>query len=294
MSKGETEQSNMPSLFPEVPPEREAIIVPMNELPPDVLLLSPEVSQDLVDSMNEWGLQQPIVVSPVRSNGDREVYAGNRRIKAARKLGWKEIEGYELTQSANAPEIDPRVLAEQLNATAKPNPIVQLESIEHLWDKGYDEKQIAKALKLKLGTVRARLRLQSLHPKIREGVKRNKISFGNADRAAKMSDATQERRARRFQEDGKLPWSVIDEERRRKVEAATASFDIDEELEEMPDFDDIGGSDHDARAGGYPAPIDEPERARLERRVAEVLEAGKKSSWSKADAESIRKLLEAL
>lgn len=318
--------TQMPSLFPENLPEREAITVPMSELPPDVLLLSPEVSQDLVDSIKEWGLQQPIVVSPVRKNGDRDVYAGNRRIKAARKLGWDEIDAYELTQDPNAAEIDPRVLAEQLNSTAKPNPIVQLESIEFLRQKGYDEKQISKALKLKLGTVRARLRLQTLHPKLREGVKRNKISFGNADRIAKMSETVQERLAKRFVEDGKLPWSVIDEERRRKTAAVTASFDIDDELDEIPNGADptteaimkeMYESVRELKGSGFsteelralldtpmpetipdpPAPrvlpITGEEYLELKEKVDTVL-GGKRPAWTKNEARIASKLLEAL
>lgn len=287
-------------LIPDKPPEREPVLMKLDEFAPDALLLSPEVDQGLVESMNEWGLQQPIVAGPVQ-NGEREVYAGNRRIKAARRLGWTEIEGFELTQDPNN-TIDPHVLAEQLNSTAKPNPIVQLEAIEILRAKGHDEKGIARALKLKLGTVRARLRLQKLHHKIRDGVKRNKISFGNADKIAKMSEETQERLAKRFQEDGKLPWSVIDEERRKKVAEVTEGFELD--IGALPGADVFGGDTNPteaetlANAGGSDSKatagepvLDDKEEARLEAKVWDVLEEGKKPSWSKADAESIAKLL---
>jgi ParB/RepB/Spo0J family partition protein len=240
--------------------------------------------------MKEWGLQQPIVCSPVKENGDREVYAGNRRIKAARRLDWKEIEAFELTQDPNN-TIDPRVLAEQMNSTAKPNPVLQLEAIETLLEKGYSEKQISAALKLKLGTVRARMRLRTLHPTIRSGVKRNKVSFGNADRIAKMSEATQERLAKRFEADGKLPWSVIDEERRKKVDEVTDAFDID--LDGMDGAEAFAHTVAPQGDSAKPAPqgISDEERERLGARIKAVLEDGKKPSWSKADADAVAKLL---
>lgn len=293
-------EREMPPLFPEIPPEREAISVPLDQFPPDALLLSPEVDQGLVESIKEWGLQQPVVVGPLE-NGEREIYAGNRRIKACRRLGMDEIDAYELIQDPNS-TVDPRVLAEQLNSTAKPNAILQLEAIETLEAKGYPEKEIAKALKLKLGTVRARMRLKKLHPKLRQGVRRNKISFGNADRIAKMSEATQERLAKRFAEDGKLPWSVIDEERRVKVEEVTEAFDID--LGEMPgaeSFTDavqvtkLPPSMHrTAEELGIepfaPVQLEDGERERLAKKV-EAAREGKKPKMSMQDAHSIAKLL---
>lgn len=284
-------ETTMPPLFPEIPPDREAVVMRLEEFPPDALLLSPEVDQGLVESIQEWGLQQPIVASPVDpKTGEREVYAGNRRIKATRRLGWVEIAGFELTQDPNS-TVDPHVLAEQLNSTAKPNPIVQLEAIEILLGKGYSDKQVSKALKLKLGTVRARMRLKELHPKLREGVKRNKISFGNADRIAKMSEATQQRLADRFVADGKLPWSVIDEERRKKVDDVTESFDLD--IENLPGWEDVGGSDPEATASGEQQQpvLDDKEQARLEAKVWDVLDTGKKASFTKRDAESVAKLM---
>lgn len=280
-----TEETKLPKLIPDVPPDVEPVEVPMSELPPDALLLSPEVSTDLVESLKEWGLMQPIVVGPVDEHGDRPVFAGKRRIKAARELEWETIPAYEVTQPDH--QGDPLVLMEQLNSTARPNPMQQLEAIEHLEGEGYSEKDIAKALKLKLGTVRARLKLKELHPTLKEAVRRNKFSIGNAYKVAKMSKATQERLAARYMADGKLPWSVIDEERRKKVDAAGEGLGLD--------FADTPGAEAFVGPGaGFEAPaylsLETEEREALEGKIERV-RAGKKPAWSKADAESVAKLL---
>jgi len=44
---------------------------------------------DLVNSIGEVGLQQPIVVTPVNS-----IISGHRRFKAIHSLGWTEVETF--------------------------------------------------------------------------------------------------------------------------------------------------------------------------------------------------------
>jgi ParB-like chromosome segregation protein Spo0J len=279
-----TDEATM-KLIPDVPPDKKPMKMNLDEFPPDALLLSPKPTGEMVESLKEWGQWQPVVASPLDDNGEREVYAGNRRIKAARQLGWEELDGIELIQGEDA-TVDPRILAEQLNSTIKPNPIVQLEAIELCEEKGVtDPKEIARVLKMKVGKVKARKRLATLHPKLREAVKHNEISFGNADRIAKMSEATQERLAERFVEDGKLPWSVIDEERRKKVDEVTESIELD--IGGMPGAEDFDGMT--SIADDTP-PISDDDAVELLAR-ADRVENGGKVSWSKQDAKSIKALL---
>lgn len=282
-----TDEATM-KLIPDVPPDKKPMKMKLDEFPPDAILLSPKPTGEMVESLKEWGQWQSVVASPLDENGEREVYAGNRRIKAARQLGWEELDGVELIQSADA-TVDPRILAEQLNSTIKPNPIVQLEAIELCEQRGVtDPKEIAKVLKMKVGKVKARKRLAELHPKLRAAVKHNEISFGNADRIAKMSEATQERLAERYTADGKLPWSVIDEERRKKVDEVTEAIEAPLDIGGMPGAEDFDGMA--SKALERPE-IDDEEVGRLQEKVAKVLEDGKKPAWSKADAESIKALL---
>jgi ParB family chromosome partitioning protein len=50
---------------------------------------SPSELEDLINSIQEYGIIQPLIVT--RSNGDYELIAGERRLRAARTLGLKTV-----------------------------------------------------------------------------------------------------------------------------------------------------------------------------------------------------------
>lgn len=228
MTQNEETQREELRLLPEEMPEVVRTEIPLAELPPNDLLAGPPPTPELVRSIRDYGLMQPIVVSENAGAGPKwTVHGGRRRIQAKREIGDESIDSYVVGADAWG-DLPGETLTILLNATAKPNAVAELESIEKLIAGGADEKEISRATGLKLGTIRARLRLSELHPDLRDALRQNKLSMGNAYTAVKLSRAGQERLAAVYAEKGKLVHADVDEERRRKVAVSTEALGLDD------------------------------------------------------------------
>src|SRR4026209_28165 len=77
--------------------EREGSLVelPIHDIKPNPFqprkTVDPTPLEELVSSINQAGLLQPVVVRRAPANGGSELLAGGRRLRAGQQLGWERI-----------------------------------------------------------------------------------------------------------------------------------------------------------------------------------------------------------
>jgi ParB family chromosome partitioning protein len=132
---------------------------------------------ELEASIKENGLLQPIVVR-AEGDGKWELVAGERRLRAAGRLGWAEI-------PAIVREFDDRAmltlaLVENLQR-ADLNPLEEAEGFQRLIDEfGLTQQQVADAVGKDRTSITNLLRILTLQPAVRQLVERCSISAGHA------------------------------------------------------------------------------------------------------------------
>jgi ParB family chromosome partitioning protein len=133
---------------------------------------------ELQESLKASGLLQPITVRRRPGKDGFELIAGERRLRAAVKLGWKEI-------PAIIKEIDDRTLltlalVENLQRTDL-NPIEEGEGYHRLsHDFGLTQQQIAETVGKDRTTVANMLRVLQLPESVRRLLQEGKLSMGHA------------------------------------------------------------------------------------------------------------------
>lgn len=138
---------------------------------------NPEELQELEQSLRTSGLLQPITVRQ-GAEGTYQLVAGERRLRAATRLGWSAI-------PAIVKEFDDRdmlVLAMVENLQrADLNPIDEALGYERLTrDFGHTQQQVADAVGKDRSTVANFLRLLSLPEGIRKLVREGQLTLGHA------------------------------------------------------------------------------------------------------------------
>jgi len=115
--------------------------------------------QELADSMREQGLIQPIIVRP--HNGGYQLIAGERRFRAAKILGWKDIRAE--VQEMDDFEAEEKSIVENVHRGDLKGQ--ELEAIlRDLWNKGYPhryESQVGLARRLGMSKGRVTELLQA-------------------------------------------------------------------------------------------------------------------------------------
>ncbi len=243
--------------------EEAAAALPANDL--SVALVDPNPWQprtvlgdadlaELADSLREHGLVQPIVV---RARGDRyQLIAGQRRLAAARKLGWERV-------PARVLEVEDRQMAEiAIVENLQRRDLDALEKAasfkQYLATWGCTQEELAKRLSIDRSHVANLIRLLELPEAVQRKLREGKLSMGHARALLPLGDeAEQIRLADRVASEG---LSV------RAVET---------EIQELLRHDEAEESDTDAEpaAGGEPsAPKRKPGRpaARRPGQVAAV------------------------
>ncbi|MGQ0814459.1 MAG: ParB/RepB/Spo0J family partition protein [Gemmatimonadota bacterium] len=135
---------------------------------------------DLVASLRENGLLQPIVVRPSRtgSGADWELVAGERRWRAAMRLGWKEI-------PATVRDVDDRTLlvlalVENLQR-AELSALEEAEGFRRLGEEfQLNQQQIAEVVGRDRSTIANSLRLLQLPPSVRQMLADGRLTAGHA------------------------------------------------------------------------------------------------------------------
>jgi len=138
---------------------------------------------ELADSLQEYGLLQPVVVRRVEDG--HELIAGHRRVAAARQLGWTEIaavvreetddQAYLLTLTENLQREDltPKEEAEALEVLVR--------------ERGWTTRQIGQAIKRSHIYVSRRLRVFE-DPALAPLVLENKLAVSTAEELLRVPD----------------------------------------------------------------------------------------------------------
>jgi ParB family chromosome partitioning protein len=165
---------------------------------------------DLANSMQASGLLQPVIVRP--RDGGYELIAGERRWRAAERLGWPKI-------SAVVREVDDRTLLtlaliENLQRDDL-SPIDEAAGFRRLGEEFHlGQAEIARVVGRDRSTVANFLRLLQLPPDVQAMVHEKRLSAGHARALLGLSDA--DRQSALAAEAIDQGWSV------REIEAAVA------------------------------------------------------------------------
>ena len=165
------------------PPEASSALrtVPIGQIRPNPYQprqeFRPDELADLESSLRANGLLQPITVRPA-AGGGYELIAGERRYRAATRLGWTEI-------PAIVKEIDDQTLltlalVENLQRSDL-NPIEEAEGYQRLIAEfGLTQQQVAEVVGKDRTTVTNMLRLLGLPASVRRMVQEGKLTHGHA------------------------------------------------------------------------------------------------------------------
>jgi ParB family transcriptional regulator, chromosome partitioning protein len=145
--------------------------------------------RELQSSLNASGLLQPITVRPAPGGKGYQLVAGERRLRAATALGWRDI-------PAAVRQVDDRALltlalVENLQRSDL-NPIEEADGYKRLVDDfGLSHSQIAEMVGKDRSTVANLLRVLNLPASVRNWVRSGELSLGHARALLPLSDAAQ-------------------------------------------------------------------------------------------------------
>ena len=139
-------------------------------------IFNKESLDELSNSINEKGVITPITIR--EKNKGYEIVAGERRWRAAKKVGLKTIPAYVLNIDSNAEMMEvaliENVQREDLNAIEEAEGYAVLNSKYDL-----SHENIAKRIGKKRATISNALRLLKLPPEIRRSIRNGEISAGH-------------------------------------------------------------------------------------------------------------------
>ncbi|MCL2119496.1 MAG: ParB/RepB/Spo0J family partition protein [Planctomycetaceae bacterium] len=195
--KSEALNGVMPKL-----PERtvDVLLIDKNPYQPRLEFDQAEI-QSLADSLQTHGLLQPLVV---RRHGDRyQLVAGERRLRAALKAGWRDVPVHVL-------DVDDRQMSElaltenlqrrDLNAIEK-----AIAFQRYLDTYGGTHEELAKRLELDRSTVTNFLRLLDLPEQVRNMLQTGEITQGHAKAILPLEEWEQIEASLHIRDEG---WSV--------------------------------------------------------------------------------------
>lgn len=135
-----------------------------------------EALADLANSIKEKGFIQPILVR--LKDGEYELIAGERRLRAAKKLGYKEIPAI-IKEASDLDSLEISIIENVQREDL--NPIDQAKAYKRLQEEfNMTQERVADTIGKDRTTVANILRLLNLPAKIQECVSRGTISMGHA------------------------------------------------------------------------------------------------------------------
>lgn len=138
----------------------------------------PEDLADLEASLKASGLLQPITVRPAPTGDGYELIAGERRFRAATRLGWSEIAA--VVRPTDDRESLTLALVENLQR-ADLDPIEEADGYQRLIDEFVlSQQEVADVVGKDRSTVANALRLRGLPPAVRAMVQDKQITAGHA------------------------------------------------------------------------------------------------------------------
>ncbi len=166
----------------------------------------PDALQDLAASIREHGILQPVLVRP-RADGHFQIIAGERRWRAARLAGLREIPAIvESFDDEAALEI---AIIENLQREDI-SPLEEADMFERMTTQhGYSLRKLAQKLGKDKGYVENRLRLADAPPEIRELVSVRSDTLSAAYELMKVTDPRKRRRLAQQVATGELSLSRL-------------------------------------------------------------------------------------
>lgn len=147
----------------------------------------PEALDELVQSIKQHGILQPIVVRP--SGDTYEIIAGERRWRAAQLANLSEVPVVVRPSVSDAEMLElalvENVQRDDLNAIERAEGFRDLMASLHL-----TQEQVAQKVGLRRATVANHLRLLDLPPTVQDAVRHGLISMGHARALLGSADAT--------------------------------------------------------------------------------------------------------
>ena len=195
-------------------PGREAQLIDVKSIGPNPQQprknFSDEELGELAQSIKENGLLQPLLLRPAPGfPGKYQLVAGERRLRAVRKLGWKDVPA--VTRQVDDDTLLVLALVENLQREAL-NPMEEAEGYQVLMDNhGLSHTQIGRSVGKSRSTVANMVRLLKLPPPVRKQVETGSLTSGHARALLALDHPTKmvELAGRAITED----WSVREMER---------------------------------------------------------------------------------
>jgi len=132
---------------------------------------------ELADSIRQHGVLQPLLVRPIAAGG-YQLVAGERRWRAAKKAGLKEVP--VVVKELNDTETMEIAIIENLQREDL-NPIEEAEGLQALIDKcGFTQEEVAVSVGKSRPAIANSLRLLKLPEEVRAMTKNGEISAGHA------------------------------------------------------------------------------------------------------------------
>ena len=145
--------------------------------------------EELKNSIKEKGIIQPIAVREIKK-GNYEILAGERRYRAAKEIGLKNIPVYILSVDSES-EIMEYSLVENIQRVDL-DPIEESEAFALLKSKyGLSQNEISKKVGKSRSLIANSLRLLKLPTSIKEDIKNKKLSTGHAISLLGLKSKTQ-------------------------------------------------------------------------------------------------------
>lgn len=149
-----------------------------------------EMLQELMDSIREHGVIQPLIVR--RVSGKLELIAGERRFRASRELGLKQVP--VIVREASDKDVLEMALIENLQREGL-NPIEEAQAYSRLAkDFSMRQEDIAQRVGKNRATVANTMRLLDLPQNVRDMLATSKLSTGHAKVLLMLKNGTEQER----------------------------------------------------------------------------------------------------
>jgi ParB family chromosome partitioning protein len=134
--------------------------------------------QELASSIKLHDIVQPITVSQLTANGKYRLISGERRWRASKIAGLKDVPAY--IRQANDQELLELALLENLQREDLNAVEIALSYKRMMEELNYTQEQVAERMGKERSTVANYIRLLKLPPDIQVAVRKNEISMGHA------------------------------------------------------------------------------------------------------------------
>jgi len=180
------------------------------DLPLEVIIPDPlqprsyfdeEKIKELAESINQHGLLQPVLVTPIE-DGKYQIVHGERRYRACKHLSLETIRA-EVRHLSHKQTLEIQIVENVQRQDL--NPIEEAKALQKLvYVLGYTHEKIAKRIGKSREYVTNKLRLLSLPNDLQRGVARGKISEGHARALLSLNDFHKQRQVCRDISEKKL------------------------------------------------------------------------------------------